>query len=421
MSLVCLSFLGYRGYQWWQKHQARKALFLYFQRNSPVTKRIPADAILYANLYDLKRAHDQLKGTNLSEVYSHWLDTGMSENVKANPLLGGMLEKTILNIIGDEFAVALLPQKDKQFDFLAVARIAPGSDFLLNLALSNSKNIEKIDTEQRIFYKIRTKDLRYPSILIHVQENLAYASNNFQRLKQAYSNEGTGPEFLVKSSVQGIPEDTILFLRLKNPDMQGLLSGSSRDYRFVISNGPSVSGLPPVMDKTSSEVVRVQTNGPAFINQPSLTYLLQTIGGSPVSALMLGFSSSEESAAFQQKILTRMTTEPPELFEKSGVQCMREISKPEEFICRSGLSLLLAQGQFALDQAVFQKDPPVGKVPFVFKIDFHRDALREYQTLVQDKDWSRFHQAPPFYFLSCVKQVSGGIDANQREIDIELE
>jgi hypothetical protein len=141
VSLVCIGFLGYRGYGWWQKYQKRKALFLYFQKNSPVTKRIPEDTLLYINIYDLKRVHDQLRETHLSQVLAHWLDTGMSENEKPNPLLGGMLEKTILNIVGDEFALALLPSKQRPFDFLAIARIAPGSDFLLNLELSSAKNI----------------------------------------------------------------------------------------------------------------------------------------------------------------------------------------------------------------------------------------------------------------------------------------
>ena len=27
VSLICLTFLSYRGYQWWEKHQKRKALF----------------------------------------------------------------------------------------------------------------------------------------------------------------------------------------------------------------------------------------------------------------------------------------------------------------------------------------------------------------------------------------------------------
>jgi hypothetical protein len=422
VSFVCISFLGYRGVQWWKKHQARKALSLYFQRNSPVTKRIPQDAFFYANFYDLKRVHDQLNNTSLYEVFAHWLDTGMSENEKANPLLGGMLEKTILNIVGDEFAIALMPQKDTQFDFLAVARIAPGSDFLLNLALSNAKNIEKIDTEQRIFYRIRTKDVRFPSIVIHVQENFAYASNNFQRLKQAYSGEGKGPEFLTNSEIVGIPEDTILFLQTKNPEFRGLLSGTGRDYRFLISDAPSVRGTAPNIQKTSTDVVRIQTNAAALIGQPTGTYLLQSKEGVPVSALLLGFSTTQESTEFEQKILTRMGPDPPEIFKKDGIECARETSgRSEEFVCRNGISLLLAQGQFALSNATFQNDPPSGKTPIVFKIDFEKNTIRDYQTLVQNKDWSRFQKASPFYFLSCVKQVDGVIDQTNREIDIELE
>jgi hypothetical protein len=75
IAAICISFIGYRGYYWWQKHEKRKALFLYFQKNSPVTKRIPDDAFFYANLYDLRRVQDQLKNTNFYRVFGYWLDT----------------------------------------------------------------------------------------------------------------------------------------------------------------------------------------------------------------------------------------------------------------------------------------------------------------------------------------------------------
>jgi len=422
VSLCCAGFLGYRGYQWWQKHQKRKALFLYLQKKSPVTRRIPSDAFFYANLYDLKRVHDQLKGTNLYQVLAHWLDTGMSENEKANPLFGGMLEKTILNIVGDEFGVALLPQKENRIDFLAIARIAPGSDFLLNMALSSAKNIEKTDTEQRIFYRIRTKDSYFPSVIIHIQDNLAYASNSFQRLKQAYSGEGTGPKFLAESPTEGIPEDTILFMQLEDPEIRGLLHGTSQDYRFAISDTPAVMGIPPDVQKNASEVVRIQTNGAGFIGQPSGTYLLQSIDGKLVSALLLGFSNLQEPAAFEERLVAHMNVESREAFETNGIHCLRNTSeKSEEFLCRRGASLLLAQGQFALGQAKFQNDPPSGKVPFVLNIDFQKDAIRDYHNLMQRRDWSRFHEASAFYFLSCIRQISGGIDEKNREIVVEIE
>ncbi|MCI0416993.1 DUF3352 domain-containing protein [bacterium] len=421
VSLVCIAFLGYRGYQWWQKYEKKKALFLYFQKNSPVTKRIPRDTLLYVNLYDLKRVHDQLRDTDISQVLAHWLDTGMSENEKPNPLLGGMLEKTILNIVGDEFAVALLPSKQRPFDFLAVARIAPGSDFLLNLALSSAKNIEKIDSGDKIFYRSKTKDANFPTILIYVQENLAYASNSFQRLKESYSSEGNGPDSLSKSAVEAIPEDTILFAQLQKPQARALLHGNGKVYRLQISDLPAVPAHVPEIRESESDVLRIQTNSPGFIGHPSVAYVLQSISEEPVSAVLLSFTKSVEAANFEQSVAASFNPEIPESFSQDGIQCLRHSSHQEEFICRKGVSLLLARGQFSPDQAEFLEKKPAGQSPFIFRIQFQKNAIRQYHERVQNKDWSVFSGNEPFYFLSCIKQVTGGIDKTGREIGIELE
>jgi hypothetical protein len=422
VSLVCIGFLGYRGYGWWQKYQKRKALFLYFQKNSPVTKRIPKDALLYINLYDLRRVYDQLRETDLSQVLAHWLDTGMSENEKPNPLLGGMLEKTILNIVGDEFAIALLPAKERPFDFVAIARIAPGSDFLLNLALSSAKNIEKIDSGDKILYRSKTKDPNFPAILIHVQENLAYASNNFQRLKESYSSEGTGPDFLARSSVEPIPENTVLFAQLQKPHARALLHGEGKFYRLQISDLPAVSTHVPEIRKSDSDVLRIQTNSPGFIGHPSAAYVLQSVMEEPASAVLLSFSKPEKAASFEQRVVASFNPVIPESFSKDGIQCLRHTSsRDEEFICRKGVSLLMARGQFSLDQASFLEKHPGGQSPFVFRIQFRKDTIREYHSRVQNKDWSDFSGNEPFYFLSCIKQITGGIDQTNKEIAIELE
>ena len=420
--VVCAGFLGYRGYQWWQKQEKRKALFVYFQKNSPVTKRIPEDALLYINFYDLKRVHDQIRDTDLSRVLAHWLDTGMSENAKPNPLLGGMLEKTILNIVGDEIALALLPSKERPFDFLAIARIASGSDFLLNLALSSAKNVEKIDSGDRIFYRTKTKDPNFPVIILHIQENLAYASSSFERLKAAYSSEGTGPQFLSNSSVEAIPEDTIVFAQNKSPEIRALLSGTGKIYHFQISDLPTISSHPPEIEGSSSDVIKLETNGPGLIGQPAGTYLLQSINGRPVSAALLSFKEPSQAASFQQKVFATFHQEIPQTFFKNGIECIRNASPAkEEFVCRKGNSLLVAQGQFPLDLAKFQSREPAKDSPFILRVQFQKNSLQEYRKLVQNSDWSRFSGAEPFYFLSCVKQVAGSIDQTNREIGVELE
>ena len=422
VSLICASFLGYRGYQWWQKHQKRKALFLYFQKKSPVTKRIPEDALLYINLYDLKRTHDQLRNTDFSKVLAHWLDTGMSENKKPNPLLGGMLEKTILNIIGDEFAVAALPSDERPFDFLAVARIAPGSDFLLNLALSSAKNIEKIDSGDKIFYRSKTKNPNFPSVILHIQEDLAYASNNFQRLKEAYTQEGSGPAFLSSATVEGIPEDTLIFAQNKNPEIRALLHGTGKTYNLQFSNIPTIKAHPPLIQEGASDVVKIETNGPGLIGQPAATYLLQSINGQPVSAILLSFAKPAQAKHFEQKIIASFNPELPETFSRDGIDCLRHVStKEEEFVCRSGISLLMAQGRFPLQQAKFLNAQPKGESPFILRIDFQKEQLQQYYDRVKNKDWSRFSGAEALHFLSCIKQITGGIDETNRQIGIELE
>jgi hypothetical protein len=422
VSLICLGFLGYRGYQWWQKYQKRKALFLYFQKNSPVTKRIPKDAFLYINLYDLKRVHDQLRDTDLYEVLAHWLDTGMSENEKSNPLLGGMLEKTILNIIGDEFSIALLPSKERAFDFLAIARIAPGSDFLLNLALSSARNIEKIDSGDRIFYRSRTKNPNFPVIVLHIQENLAYASNNFERLKESYGKEGTGPDFLAEASVEAIPEDTFLFVQNRDPEIRALLYGSKKVYRAEISNVPGLTAYPPEIQDSDSDVMEIETNGPALIGQPAMNYLLQSIHEEPVNAVLLSFPEPTLAEQFEEKMVSSLNPMEVQTFSKGGIECVRHVSgSNEEFICRSGISLLMAEGAFPLGHANFLNKAPSGESPFILRIDLRKEELQDFHQRVKNKDWSLFLQSEAFYFLSCIKQITGGFDQENRQITIELE
>jgi len=422
--LICAAFLSYRGYQWWEKYQKRKALFVYFQKNSPVTKRIPADALLYANLYDLKRVHEDLRDTSLYKVFSHWLDTGMAENEKPNPLLGGMLEKTILNIIGEEIGLALLPSQKEKLHFLSVARITAGSDFLINLALSSAKNVEKIDSEDAILYRVKTKDPDYPAIWIAVDDDLAYASSNLKRLQQAYRKEGTGPDFLKNLSVHGIPEDTMLFFNSKEPQIEALVHGEGHNYRLELSGIPTLNGTVPDIESDTRQVVRVRTNAPAFIGRPTAAYSLQVIDGKPVSAVLLGFSDAAGAARYEESLLTHMTGEAPEMlqpFNSGGIDCRRKIGASEDFVCRSGRSLLLARGNFSPAMAKFVQNKTEPESPFVFSVELNKTAIHEFEQLVKQKDWSRFNNALPFYFLSCIKQIKGEINSTANQISIELE
>jgi hypothetical protein len=40
---------------------------------------------------------------------------------------------------------------------------------------------------------------------------------------------------------------------------------------------------------------------------------------------------------------------------------------------------------------------------------------------LERQDWSRFKQAPSFYFLSCIREISGRIDSNQHAIKIDID
>src|SRR5438045_6928756 len=111
ISFGCLAILGYRVYRWHQDEEKRKALFAYFQRGSAITRHMPADTLMYADFFDLNRVHSELQQTDLYQVLIHWLDTGMSNRQKANPVMGSMLEKTVLNVIGREIGISVVPGK----------------------------------------------------------------------------------------------------------------------------------------------------------------------------------------------------------------------------------------------------------------------------------------------------------------------
>src|SRR5438105_2229885 len=88
ISFGCLAILGYRFYRWHQDEEKRKQLFSYFQSASPITRRMPADTLVYADFLDLNRVYSGLQQTDLYQVVIHWLDTGMSNRQKANPVMG---------------------------------------------------------------------------------------------------------------------------------------------------------------------------------------------------------------------------------------------------------------------------------------------------------------------------------------------
>ncbi len=422
--LVCVGFLLFRGYQWWQIQQKRKALFVYFQKNSPITQRIPEDSFLYLNLFDLKRIHAGLQGTRLNEVLTHWLDTGMSQNHKANPLVGGMLETTILNVIGEEFAIALVPSGSRTPDLFAVAKLAPGSDLLLQLALSTSKSIRKIPFDGETIYVVPTKFPDYEEFFIHVDELFAYACSNEARIKKVHSN-GQTPSFLARLDVQAIPEDTFLFLQTQKPSITTLLYGGKQVYHLRTTSGFEISSHLPKLENKGTSVLQLQTNGTEVLKQPSATYALRLIDDQPASNLLLSFDNKEKAKRYQESVLSHLEI-APEVLESvtlDGLDCLKYSSGLQErLICKNGGNLLLAQGEpAALQAAAALKGINKQNLPLTLKIEFQPQSISHYFQKVVNQNWSQFPEAKEFYFLSCIKQIQGSIDGTQNEIIAEIQ
>jgi hypothetical protein len=138
--------------------------------------------------------------------------------------------------------------------------------------------------------------------------------------------------------------------------------------------------------------------------------------------MLLSFSKPLQARHFEEKVVATFNPEIPEMFSRNGIDCLRHVTtKEEELVCRQGISLLLAEGQFPLQQARFLTTRPKGESPFILRIDFQKEQLQPYYDRVTKKDWSHFSGAEAFHFLSCIKQITGGIDQSGREIRIELE
>ena len=422
--LICVTFLSTRGYQWWQLQQKRKALFVYFQKGSQITQRIPEDAILYLNLFDFKRVHAGIQGTYLNDVLAHWLDTGMSQNHQANPLLGGMLETTILNVIGEEFAVSLVPSNGRFPDIFAVAKLASGSDLLLQLALSNSKNIRKIPFDGESIYVLPTKFPDHPELFIHVDDLFAFASSSEERIKKVHS-VGKGPVFLADLDVQAIPEDTFLFLEVEKPSIFALLHGGKNFYSVKSSSRGDLVSCLPKFSNDESDIFQIQTNGLVALRQPSATYTLLNFNDLPASSISLCFPNKDLSKNYQASVLSHLDIAPENLdsVAAENMNCLKYPSgNQDRFICIHDKNLVLAQSEAALKQAAASlRGIHQEKLPPVLRIQFRPKHISNYLQMVIHKDWNQFPQAKEFYFLSCIKQIQGSIDGSQNEITMELQ
>ncbi len=424
--LICFGYLCVRLYGWWQHHQKRKALFVYLQRESLVTRRIPEDALAYANLYDFKRVYNGLQGTKLSYVLAHWLDTGLSGKQEPNPLMGGMIEKTVLNVLGEEFGFCLLPSVSRRIDFLAVARVAPGSEFLLKLALASSKNARKIDFGEETIYGFNTKNPGYPEVFVFLNEDFAFAASDLDRIKKAIRNESGGPSFLRKKSVEAIPEDTFLFVQCNRPQLSLIASGTSPVFHVTASGDAKIASRLPELTQDDQDILVVQTNGSEIFQQPSASYSLQSVQGDPLSTLLLSFGDRKNAKRYFEMVVESLSAEyPGESIEppsESSLNCLRYRPNDEEmYVCIRNATILLARGRLRLPQAGPEwKETKKRDLPLTLRVQFQSEPLHDFLSLVEAKNWTRFPTSKEFYFLSCIKRIQGSVDGSQNEITAEI-
>ncbi len=424
--LICFGYLCFRLYGWWQHHQKRKALFVYLQKESPVTRRIPEDALVYANLYDFKRVYNGLQGTKLSDVLAHWLDTGMSGKQEANPLMGGMIEKTVLNVVGEEFGFCLLPSVSRRMDFLAVARVAPGSEFLLKLALASSKNARRTAFGEETIYAFDTKNPEYPEVFVFLNEDFAFAASDLDRIKKAIQKESGGPLFLRKKSTEAIPEDTFLFVQCNQPQLFVLASGTSPVFRLTVSGDAKIASRLPELTPGKQDVLVVQTNGAEILQQPSATYSLQSVDGDPLSTILLSFGDRKNARRYLQTVAESLSMiYPPESGKQSSessLDCIRYHKNDEDmYVCTRNATILLASGKLNLLEAgTGWKETRKRDLPPTLRVQFQSEPLQSFLSLVETKDWTRFPAAKEFYFLSCIKHIEGSVDGSQNEISAEI-
>jgi hypothetical protein len=424
--LIAFTFalLGYFGFAWLKTAQKKRQLFVYFQKESPVTQRIPKDAIAYLNLFDFKRVHSSIQGTKLNDTLAHWIDTELSGNHNPNPLIGGMLEKTILNVIGEEFGLAVLPSIHNKPQLFAVARLAPGSDLIVGLALASNRKLKKTHIGNDTVYALPSGHSEVGDLYIMLKSNYVYAATEVQRIEAVLRGNSGGPDFLQDLSVHQIPEDTFVFIETSNHSLSAIIHGTNKSYTIAASSKSSVrSCIPPV--PASSAVFQFQTNAPEIFGQPSASFALQSINGAPSARFAFSFASPEAAQNFESSFLRSVNYENKELdnYENSGVRCFPlRIENDDLTFCSKGKTYLIAEPFIDLKTAAAgMRDVQVEDLPVTLRIQAEPKSLASFQKKIENGDWSEFSKASAFYFLSCLKRVQGSIDGDNHEIVAEIQ
>jgi hypothetical protein len=424
--LIAFSFavLGYFGFDWWKTAQRKRQLFVYFQKDSPVTQRIPQDAIAYLNLFDFKRVHSSIQGTKLNDTLAHWIDTELSGNHSPNPLLGGMLEKTILNVIGEEFGVAVLPPINNKPQLFAVARLAPGSDLIVGLALASNRKMKRTHTGDDTIYALPSGYPDLGDLYIMLKSNYAYAASDRQRIEAVLKGNPGGPTFLQGLNVHQIPEDTFLFIETKKHELSAIAYGSDKTYTLEASSDSLVRSCIPAVPADSA-VFQLQTNAPEIFGQPSASFALRSISGVPSSRFAFSFASPQAAQNFESALMRNVNYEKkmPDNSENSDVRCFPLRIENDDFtFCSKGRTYLIAEPFINLETAAAgMQEAEVNNLPVTIKVEYDSDSLTSFQKKVESGEWSQFSKATAFYFLSCFKKIEGGIDGNNHKIVIEIQ
>ncbi len=424
--LIAFAFacLGYFGFDLWKTAQKKRQLFVYFQKDSPVTQRVPKDAIAYINLFDFKRVHSSIQGTKLNDTLVHWIDTELSGNHNPNPLMGGVLEKTILNIIGEEFGIAVLPPINNKPQLFAVARLAPGSDLFVGLALANNRKMKRSQIGDDTFYALPSGHLDVGDLYIMIKSSYVYAATDPQRIAAASKGNTGGPDFLQDLSVHQIPEDTFVFIETKKHTLSGIIHGTNKTYKLETTSESLVrSSIPPV--PADSTVFQFQTNAPEIFGQPSTSFALLSINGAPSARFAFSFVSTEASQNFESAFLRNANYEKKaeDTNETSDVRCFPlRIEDDDLTLCSKGRTYLIAEPSINLQSAAAgMQDVQVQNLPMTLKVGFQSESLATFQKKIETGDWSEFSKATAFYFLSCLKKIRGSIDGSNHEIVAEIQ
>lgn len=421
--LAAFMGVGFEGYRWWSAHQRKKALSLYFRKNSPVTRRLPADATIYLNLLGARRLLDNAQGTRFYRVFSHWLDTGMGENKGSNPVMGGMLEKTLLNVFGEEFGIALVPSANHKWDVMAVARLAPGSDFLLKLALSQNRKMEQTEFGDQTIFTVKTKNLSYPQFYLAIDSDFAYASSSMDRIRTSLQRPGEGPAFLSDLPEETLPENTTLFLKGNEPRISALGYVEPHRFRLQIQSDLLMDGPMPAVKRAQDDVLELITNASEIFHQPAAHYSIRNVEGSAVSAIVMAFATSDEARVYAETLANENTPEMAETLRYDDYSCFYFPSHKEiALICQDGPLLLIANDRMD-PRPVFNSSSSQAaqKHPLILRIRFNSQAVNDFASLADKEDWSAFPQSKILYFLSCLRNINGNVDGNNNEIVAEIQ